>query len=57
MDKISVDFWGFAIAAEGFYGVLAASGLVLAIILVLRFGKRQPVPMATGTSIKRDAES
>jgi hypothetical protein len=57
MDKISVDFWGFAIAAEGFYGVLAASGLVLAIILVLRFGRRQPIPMATRTSIKGNADS
>lgn len=48
MDKISVDFWGFAIAAEGFYGVLAAVGLVLAIVLVLRFGGRSPSNKPTG---------
>jgi hypothetical protein len=40
MDKISVDFWGFAIAAEGFYGVLGAVALVLSIVIVLRFGTR-----------------
>ena len=57
MDKISVDFWGFAIAAEGFYGVLAASGLVLAIVLVLRFGRRHRVPVATRTPLERNADS
>ena len=44
MDKISVDFWGFAITAEGFYGVLAAAARVLAIVFVLRFGRRPVNP-------------
>ncbi|SDK04277.1 MULTISPECIES: hypothetical protein [Mesorhizobium] len=41
MDKITIDFWGFAITAEGFYGVLAASGLVMAIVIVLKVGRRR----------------
>lgn len=40
MDKLTIDFWGFAVAAEGFYGVLAASMLVLVIVVVLKAGRR-----------------
>lgn len=41
MDKITIDFWGFAIAAEGFYGVLAASVLVAVIVVALMVGRRR----------------
>lgn len=41
MDKLTIDFWGFEVAAEGFYGVSAASMLVLAIVVVLKAGRRR----------------
>ena len=39
MDKIAIDFWGFAITAEGFYGVVTAALLVAVIVALLRFAQ------------------